>query len=123
MTLKVDYRLRREIQQRRQRAVAEGKTSKEAAREQYQVTIELARSLSPRKGKTRAKTLSNLEAQAQAHQADVIGALASMGVSDFQMLPLSNSIKTCLTMAQLKKIAKHRDVRIIRLVKSEQVTT
>ncbi|MFC1636112.1 hypothetical protein ACFL5Z_14850 [Planctomycetota bacterium] len=123
MTMKLDDRLRREIQQRHQRAVAEGKTSKETTREQYRVTIELVRSLSHRKGKTRAKTLSNLKTQAQAHQADVLGALTSMGVSDFQMLPLSNSIKTCLTMAQLNKMAKHRDVSIIRLVKSEQVTT
>ena len=120
---KVDHRLTIEVQERRQRARAEGKTVQELALERYQVTIELEQALSPRKGKTRAEALSNLEGQAQANQARVVNALTSVGVTDFQVLPLSNSIKTYLTMEQIDKIAKHPDVKIVRLVKPERVIT
>jgi hypothetical protein len=121
MTSKMDQRLIREIQERRQRATVEGKTTQEFALERYQVTIELKRTLSPPKGKTRAEAISNLEGQAQAHQASIVNALTSMGVADFQVLLLSNSIKTSLTMEQIDKIAKHSDVKIVCLVKPERV--
>jgi hypothetical protein len=112
-----------EVQERCERARAEGKTNQELAAEQYQVTIELKQILSPRKGKTRKETITDLEREAQAHRASVVNALTSMGVTNFKALPLSNSLKTDLTMEQIDKIAKHPDVKIVRLVKPEKVTT
>ncbi len=123
MTSKLDHRLVREIQERRQRAEVKEKTTQERASDRYQVTIEFEQALSPRKGKSRTEAISNLKAQAQAHQASVVNALASMGVTDFETLPLSNSIKTSLTIGQIDEIAKHPDVKIVRLVKLEKVTT
>lgn len=119
----MDHRLMGEIQNRSQRAKIEGRTAEDLALEQYEVTVELEQRLIPRKGKTRTETISDLKSQAQAHQASIVNALKSMGVADFQALPLSNSIKTSLTTEQIDKIAKHPEVKIVRLVEPEQVTT
>lgn len=123
MTSKMDRRLIREIEERRQRASVEGKTAQEFALEEYQVTIELQQTLSPPKGMARADAISHLEGQAQAHQSSIVNVLTSMGVADFKVLPLSNSIKTSLTTEQINEIAKHPDVKIVRLVKPERVIT
>jgi hypothetical protein len=120
---KMDHRLMGEIQSRSQRAKAEGKTAQDLASEQYQVTVELERHITPRKGKTRTETIDDLKDQVQAHQASIVDALKSMGVADFQVLYLSNSIKASLTTDQIGKIMKHPDVKIVRLIQLEQVTT
>jgi hypothetical protein len=123
MAFKLDRRLLDEVQVRRQRAMAAGKTAHDLASERYQVTIELAQAIRPSKGQTRAETLRELERQTHTRQDEVTNLLTSMGVTDFQALPLSNSIKTSLTIAQIDKIAEHPEVKIVRLVKPERVIT
>jgi hypothetical protein len=121
MLSKMDERLVSEIQERRQRGTAEGKTDQELGLERYEVTIELKHTLRPPKGKTRIEAIRDLEREAQAHQASIANVLISMGVTNFQSLPLSSSIKTSLTLAQIDEIAKHPDVSIVRLIKPERV--
>ena len=123
MTFKMDRRLLEEIQERSQRRIIERREIQESTAEQYQVTIELNQTISPPKGKSREETIRDMEKQAQAYQASIINALRDMGVNDFQVLLLSNSIKTNLTTEQIDKVGKHPDVKIIRLVKPEKVTT
>ncbi len=120
---KINGRLLTEIKERRQRASAMGKTVQELELERYEVTIEFKQALSPREGKTRKEAMNDLKRQARALNSRVINVLASMGVTDYQVLPLSNSIKTSITIEQIKEISKHPDVKIVRLVKPEKVLT
>lgn len=122
MTSKVDRRLLGEIEERRQRALAAA-PGPASAENRYEITIELTRPLAPRRKGSRAETLADLESQAKVAQASLVEALSVIGVVDFRVLALSNSIKTTLTKEQIAKIAEHPDVKVVRLVKLEKVIT
>ncbi len=123
MMSKMDRRLLEDIQKRRQRVILERRATQELVIDQYQVTIELNQMIKPLQGATREETIRDMERQAQAYQASLIDALRDIGVTEFQVLLLSNSIKTSLTTEQIDKIAKHPDVKMIRLVQPEKVIT
>jgi hypothetical protein len=119
---KLDKRLIEEIQISKESGLVEGKTPEETGREKFNVTIELVDPLRIPSGMPRDKAIKDMEKQADQVQAGVVGTLRSLGVTDFERLVLSNSIAATLTLGQIKEIAKRDDVKIIRLVKEEDVT-
>jgi hypothetical protein len=120
---KLDKRLVEEIQARREGWSTSGKSQKALAREQFDVTIEFVQPPSIPTGMQRQQALEEIQRQVEQIQAGVVTTLHAWGITNFQRQILSNSIAVTLTLDQIQEIAKRDDVRIIRLVKPERVTT
>ena len=123
MEQKIEHRLLNEISKKRQLASKIDKSKQRPVVERFEVTIELEKAIKPVMMKNRDEAIKALKDETKKHQSDIINLLSSLGITNFQALYLSNSIKTYLTSEQIFKIAEHPDVKIIKLVKPEIIIT
>lgn len=120
---KLGPRLREEIRIRREAGLAEGRSPEELSQGRFKVSIELPERPEASPRVSREEAYRRMTRQVERAQEGIVEALRSMGVDQFERLILSNSLVAELTVDQIHKIAERSDVKAIRLVRLEKVTT
>jgi hypothetical protein len=89
----------------------------------FEVTIEVIGSYKHSSNLSRQEAREEMEHQSEQFQAGIVESLNLMGITEYDRLVLSNSIAAALTMSQIQEIAMRDEVKMIRLVKIQKVTT
>lgn len=121
-----DRRLLREIEAAVGRGAAAGRSLAAIGTEdRIPVTITNPAPLRPRRYKDRARTLKGFDTEFDRVQAPLTKFLQRIGVAGVEKLPLSNSCRAELSVAQLQQLDEERellnDIDRVRLVKEDDV--
>lgn len=89
----------------------------------YPVIIEFRESVELPANAQRALKEELLDKRTKSIQSSVVSLLESLGITKYSQLVLSNSLSTRLSVTQLLEIASRPEVKRIRLLKTDQITT